>query len=209
MDHKHTAHIYLRVSTDTQDAANQMQGISAYLEKLGAQQTTICEDTASGKTNWRERQIFGILQTAERGDLIIVAEISRLARSTIQVLEILASAAEKGLIVHIVKSNLIMDGSMQSKIIATILGLAAEIEREFIAARTSEALARRKANGLPMGRPKGEAKTLKLDELTDKIEKWHELGIGWASVAKLAGCSRSTLYAWAARRKPQWLAKND
>lgn len=206
---QHQARIYLRVSTDSQDAQNQKQGITAYLEKIGNPPATIYEDTASGKTNWRQRQIADILQFSETGDLLIVAEISRLARSTLQVLEILTLAAERGLIVHIVKSNLIMDGSIQSKIIATVLGLAAEIEREFIAARTTEALARRREKGLPMGRPPGEQKTLKLDAIADSLDKWHALKLGWASVAKLAGCSRSTLYAWAARRRPDWLSYDD
>lgn len=201
-----TVRIYLRVSTDSQDAQNQRQGINTYLEKLGNPPATTYEDTASGKTHWRTRQIGDILKFSEKGDLLIVAEISRLARSTLQVLEILTAAAERGVIVHVVKSNLIMDGSMQSKIIATILGLAAEIEREFIAARTSEALKRRKEAGLKMGRPEGEAQRLKLDDLATDLDKWKSKGLGWASMAKLAGSSRSTLYAWAKRRRPEWIA---
>lgn len=205
MDTNQQAFVYLRVSTDQQDADNQRQGISAYIEKLGVKQIVTYEDTASGKTPWRSRKIATILKAAAPGQLLIVAEISRLARSTLQVLEILTEAAERGLIVHVVKSNLIMDGSMQSKIIATVLGLAAEIEREFIAARTTEALARRRAAGLPMGRPAGEARTLKLDAIAADLDKWKAKKLGWASIAKLAGTSRSTLYAWAERRRPEWL----
>lgn len=199
------AFVYLRVSTDQQDAENQRQGISAYIEKLDVKQVITHEDTASGKTPWRSRKIATILKAAAPGQLLIVAEISRLARSTLQVLEILTEAAERGLVVHVVKSNLIMDGSMQSKIIATVLGLAAEIEREFIAARTTEALARRRAAGLPMGRPAGEAKTLKLDAVTSDLDKWKSLGLNWSAIAKLAECRRSTLYAWAERRRPEWI----
>lgn len=203
------AYVYLRVSTDQQDEENQHRGITAYLEKLGARQVITYRDTASGKIPWRERKIATIINAASPGQLLVVAEISRLARSTLQVLEILTAAANAGIIVHVVKSNLIMDGTMQSKIIATVLGLAAEIEREFIAARTTEALSRRREKGLPMGRPKGEAKTLRLDAIADNLDKWHALKLGWSSVAKLAGCSRSTLYAWAARRRPDWISYDE
>jgi DNA invertase Pin-like site-specific DNA recombinase len=71
------------------------------------------------------------------------------------VLEILEHAAEKGVSVHIVENRMVMDSSIQSRITATVLELTAEIEWEFISTRTVEALARRKAQGLPLGRPKG------------------------------------------------------
>lgn len=93
-----------------------------------------------------------------------------MARSTIQVLEILELCMDKGITVHIAKQNMVLDGSMQSKIIATILGLAGEIDREFIRMRTKEALAARKAKGQILGRPPGPAKKLKLDDKREQIE---------------------------------------
>lgn len=67
-------------------------------------------------------------------------------------LEILEMAAQKGVSVHIAKNRMVMDGSMQATIIATILGLAAQIEREFISASTKEALSKRKCDGTRLGR---------------------------------------------------------
>jgi DNA invertase Pin-like site-specific DNA recombinase len=79
-------------------------------------------------------------------------------------------AAEKEISVHIVKNRMVMDDSLPSRITAKVLGLAAEIEREFISAGTVEILARRKAQGLPLGRPKGaKAKKVKLDEYRETI----------------------------------------
>lgn len=197
--------IYTRVSTDSQENENQGLGVSDYANKHDLVISSTVSDVASGSINWRERKLGNIVKTSHPGDIILVAEISRIQRSVIGVLDFLQAAAERGLIVHIIKSNLIMDGSIQSKIIATVLGLAAEIEREFIRERTTEALRRRRELGLPMGRPVGEAKTLKLDAITDDLDKWRGMGLGWAAMAKLASASRSTLYAWAERRRPEWI----
>ena len=114
---------------------------------------------------------------------------------------ILEHAVEKGVSVHIVK-NRMMDSSIQSRITATVLGLAAEIEREFISARTVEALARRKAQGLPLGRPKGaKAKKVKLDEHRETIISYLKKGVSKLYIAKIIECSPSTLYVWIDRNR--------
>ena len=86
-------------------------------------------------------------------------------------------------------------------ITATILGLAAQIEREFISARTKEALERRKAAGLPVGRPKGRATKLMLDDRRAQIVDYLNKGVSKRSVAKILGCSPTTLYSWIRRRR--------
>ena len=122
-------------------------------------------DSVSGQKRWRDRELGQLLtQTAIAGDLIVFAEISRMARSTLQVLEILECCMQRELIVHIAKQQMVLDDNLPSRITATVLGLAAEIERELISMRTKEALAKRKASGKPLGRPKGrQSAKLKLD----------------------------------------------
>ncbi|CAN5242036.1 hypothetical protein BH10PSE19_BH10PSE19_20060 [soil metagenome] len=83
----------LRVSTDHQDAKNQKFGVLDYCNSHDINPVKFIEDTASGKTAWRERAIGNILENATTGDVIVVAEVSRLGRSTLQVLEILEMAA--------------------------------------------------------------------------------------------------------------------
>ena len=192
---------YLRVSRDTQDVANQKYGILDYCNGRGISPVTLVEDTESRKKPWRERGIGQILQDASEGDVILAAEISRLGGSPLQVLEILEEAARKKASVHIVKSQIVMDGSLQSAIIATVLGLAAQIEREFISVRTKEALARRKAEGVKLGRPRGEAPRLKLDSQREMILDYLGKNVSRRSIARILGCSPSTLYAWLRRNK--------
>lgn len=192
---------YLRVSTDQQDAQNQKFGILDYCNKNNINPIKFIEDTTSGKIAWQERIIGQIMEKATIGDVIVVSEISRLGRSTLQVLEILETAAKKEISVHIAKNHMVIDGSMQSTITATILGLAAQIEREFISSRTKEALAKRKADGFKLGRPKGQSQLLKLDSFRDEITGYLKKGINKRAISKLIECSPSTLYLWLKRRK--------
>ena len=199
--------IYLRVSTDAQDVENQRHGIWEYCKTQGIDVDAVLEDTASGRVDWRIRRIGDVLSSANKGDTILVAEVSRLARSTLQVLEILKLASERQVSVVVVKNGLRFDNSMQSKITATILGLAAEIERDFISMRTKEALAKRKASGKRLGRPPGAvARQYKLDSKRSEIERYLKLGINGTAIAKLIGVSRPTLRNWLSRNTPSQIS---
>ena len=193
---------YLRVSTDQQDVENQRYGLFEYANAHKFGSLEFVEDTISGRQSWRDRVLGQLLtETAQAGDIVLFAEISRMARSTLQVLEMLEHAMTRGLIIHIAKQRMVLDGSMQSRIMATVLGLTAEIERELISQRTTEALAKRKAAGQPLGRPKGsKTKRVKLDDKEAEIRSYLDKGISKRSIAKLVECSPSTLYDWLARR---------
>lgn len=190
---------YLRVSTDQQDLDNQRHGILEYANQNGISGVQFVEDSVSGKVKWRERRIGDLLlKTMQPGDTVIFAEISRMARSTLQVLEMLEHATTN-FHVHVAKQRMRFDDSMNSKITATVLGLAAEIEREFISMRTKEALAKRKADGMTLGRPKGRAETVKLDAHREEIKRYLAKDISKRAIAKLLDCSKSTLYNWLER----------
>src|SRR5919198_5559025 len=105
---------YLRVSTDQQDVDNQRYGVLVYANTRGLGPLQFVEDTASGRLAWRERAV------------------GRLLTETVQVLEMLACCMQRGVHVHIAMQQMVLDGSLPSRITATVLGLAAEIEREFI-----------------------------------------------------------------------------
>ena len=196
-----TTYAYLRVSTNAQDVQNQKHGVLEYANQHGLSSMQFIEDSASGKKRWQERALGLLLANAGEGDTIVVSEVSRLARSTLQVLEILQHCTKQQINLHIAKNSMIFDNSMQSRITATVLGMAAEIEREFISSRTKEALAARKAAGVKLGRPQGKAQKLKLDEKRDEIQKYLDLGVSKASIAKIIGCPATTLYDYCKVRK--------
>ncbi len=195
---------YLRVSTDQQDVDNQRHGILEYCNKNKVTDLSFIEDTVSGKKKWKERKLGELIQlTMQPGDTLVVSEISRLARSTLQVLELLEVTADKKLAVHIAKQNLVFTekGDITATIMATVLGMVAQIEREFISMRTKEALAARKAAGMELGRPKGKAAKVKLDDKHSEILSLLDKGVSKRSIAKIVDCAPSTLYDWFKRHK--------
>ena len=98
---------YLRVSTNQQDVKNQRHGILEYAHQKCLGQQKFISDSVSGQKRWRDRELGKLLtKTAGSGDTIIFAEISRMARSTLQVLEILECCMQRGLSVHIAKQRL-------------------------------------------------------------------------------------------------------
>ena len=197
-----TVYAYLRVSTDAQDVANQRRGVAEYCAGRDWLPGYV-EDTASGRTPWRDRALGQLLDRMQAGDVLVCAEVSRLARSTLQVLEICKYAAERGLRLHIVKTGQVIDDSMASKVLTTMLALAAEIERDMISARTRETLARLKAEGVQLGRPPGPAQRLKLDDKAEQIDNLMRCGVALRAIARVLQCSPQTLYDWLRVRRPQ------
>ncbi len=96
------------------------------------------EEIVSGKVSWKKRKIAEIIEEFTKGNTLIVSELSRLGRSMLECMEILAVAVEKGVRVYAVKGNWMLDSSIQSKIVAMAFSMASEIERDLISQRTKE-----------------------------------------------------------------------
>lgn len=188
---------YLRISTDKQDEGSQRHIIAGSLQGVDMAGLEWIADTASGAVQWQQRAIAGAIERAEKGDQIIVSEISRIARSTVGVLTFLQAAAAKGVTVSAVKSGIKLDGSMSSKIVITMLALAAEIERDLLRERTKAALGARKAKGLPIGRqPGATGKRNKLEGRLPEIQPLLDKGVSKAAIARIFAVSRQTLHSF-------------
>lgn len=188
---------YLRVSTDHQDADNQKHGINNYVRVRNLQPLTFVEDTVSGTQHWTKRELGKIVRQCGADDVIIFSEVSRIARGTLQTLEFLKIASEKKISIHIAKQQMVFDNSINSKIIATTLALAAEIEREFISARTKEALAKLKAEGKKLGRPQGSTSVNKtLQENHNQLVDYLKKGLTKSAIAKIYDVHRNTVSSY-------------
>ena len=135
-----------------------------------------------------------------KGDVLIITELSRLGRSMLEIMEILSILLRKGVELHVVKNRQVLKDDLQSKVFAMAFSIAAEIERELISQRTKEALRRRKAEGKPLGRPKGSYSS-RLDKYKDQIEELRKKGVSISSIAKIIGVPYSTLYSYLKRRE--------
>jgi DNA invertase Pin-like site-specific DNA recombinase len=149
----------------------------------------------SGKVPWRQRRIADLLETLQAKDNIVVSELSRLGRSMLECMEILSIALQRGIHVYAVKGHWHLDQSIQSKIIAMAFSMAAEIERDLISQRTTEALRFRKAKGLPLGRPRGPGKS-KLDPYRPEIEGLLVNGSTQRFIARRYKTTEANLHNW-------------
>lgn len=154
---------YIRVSSDKQTVENQRFEINKFCKREGLEVNGWIEETISGTKTYNKRELGKLISKVKRNDLIICAELSRLGRSVFMIMEILSLCMKKECKVWTIKDNYRLGEDLQSKILAFTFALAAEIERSFISQRTKEALARKKAEGMTLGRPKGSKnKRLKL-----------------------------------------------
>jgi DNA invertase Pin-like site-specific DNA recombinase len=191
---------YLRCSTTSQDLEKNKLDILilANQKKLG--QVEFVEEKISGKVNWKKRKIFDVIQSMVSCDNLIVSELSRLGRSMLECMEILAVCTEKHINIFSVKGNWSLDNSIQSKIIAMAFSMAAEIERELMSSRTKEALQSRKLSGMKLGRPRGFGKSI-LDQHTFEIESLLKNGATKRFIASKYNISEQGLWKWLKKKK--------
>ena len=187
---------YARVSTDKQDAERQKLDIMAYCEKAGRPLSGVVVETVSSRKE--KREVYQVVESLKAGDILVVTELSRLARSAIELDEICAKVIRAGATLKSLTPDFTVDGSIQGQTMKFAIGISAQMERDFISERTKSALKARKAEGVTLGRPRGQSK---LDERRDEIEKYLGLGINKSAIAKLLGCSRSALLNWLASNK--------
>ncbi len=190
---------YIRISTDKQDLENQRYSILEYANRKKLGNVEFIEETVSGKVSWKNRKLKDLIMHLQKGDNFIVAELSRLGRSMLEIMELLDILLSKGVNIYVVKGNYELKDDIQSKVLAFAFSLASEIERELISQRTKEALARVKSEGKKIGRPKGSYSS-KLDEKREYIEELLDKGVSIASIAKILGVHYQTMRNYIKRR---------
>ena len=125
-----------------------------------------------------------------KGDVLIVTKLDRLGRSTIEVLQIIEDIKSKGIILHIIKDRLIIDGSVSNSVndmLLTLLSGFAQMERDFISERTKSALAQRKSQGIKLGRKKGAIVKSIYDEHLYTIKELLDKKVTISNISKIIG----------------------
>ncbi len=146
---------YVRVSTDHQTTENQRFEIKKFCEKNDLQIDVWIEEKISSTKDLSKRKLGRLLKRIQKDDLVIASELSRLGRNLLQIMSILHHCMDVGAKIWTIKDNYRLGADITSKVLAFAFGLSAEIERNLISQRTKEALARVKAEGKSVGRPRG------------------------------------------------------
>lgn len=187
---------YIRVSSDRQTVENQRFEINRFCSENGIKIDGWIEEIISGAKNYDKRALGKLLNKVGKGDLIICAELSRLGRNLYMIMNILYICMSKECRVWTIKDNYRLGDDIQSKVLAFAFGLSAEIERSLISQRTKEALARKKAEGVILGRPKGGHNSPNKYKLSGKeriIRRMLADNIPKAQIARVCKVHRNTL----------------
>lgn len=181
---------YIRTSTDKQDLNNQKLEIFEFAKKNKLEVDDFIEMTISSKKTSKERRIDEMLSVLDDADTLIVTELSRLGRSTAEVIGLVNELIKKKVRVIAIKQNLDMkQHDMTSKVMITLFSLFAELERDLISLRTKEALANKRAQGITLGKPKGTVQKSKFDKDQERIKELLTLGLSVRKIANLLGFS--------------------
>ncbi|MBQ3427996.1 MAG: recombinase family protein [Clostridia bacterium] len=172
---------YVRVSTTEQNTIRQ----ELIMKELGVDEIYI--DRMSGK-NANRPQLKAMLEYVRRGDTVIVAEISRFARNTKDLLELIEALNCKG-VEFVSKKEAIDTTTPTGKFMLTVFGAVAELEREYILQRQREGIAAAKSSGKYKGRKPGVYK-----DFEAVIRRWRSGEITAVFAMKTLGMSKSTFY---------------
>ena len=187
---------YIRVSSDKQTVENQRFEINKFCDRENIVINDWIEETISGTKNYSKRQLGQLLRKVSKDDIIICSELSRLGRNLFMIMEILNICMTKECRVWTIKDNYRLGEDIQSKVLAFAFGLSAEIERNLISQRTKEALARKKAEGVILGRPvgrKSDESKYKLYPKRNLIAELLKEGISRRKIANICKVDRNKL----------------
>ena len=192
---------YIRVSTDKQTVENQRFEINNFCERKELIIDKWIEETISGNKEIEKRTLGKLLKKTKKDDILICSELSRLGRSLFMIMEVLNTCMKKDVQVWTIKDNYRLGNDINSKVLAFAFGLSAEIERNLISQRTKEALARKKAEGVILGRPIGKKSAkVKLTGQEKKISDLLKRDISYSAIGRILGVHRLTVSKFAKER---------
>jgi DNA invertase Pin-like site-specific DNA recombinase len=177
---------YIRVSTDKQDLEKQRHLLLHYAQTQQMLIHEFIETEVSSQKNPHARRIDELLIKLQAGDVLLVAELSRLGRNMLETLHIINLLAENGVKLAFVRQPELSTTGPHTKLLLAIYSYFAEAEREYISMRTKQGLAAVQAQGKQLGRPKGSKnKERVLDPYHKQIRDYLQLGLNLAAIQKI------------------------
>jgi len=177
---------YIRVSSDKQDLQKQEHLLLKYAQQHDLKIDDFINIEISSRKGTKERRIDELLNRLNDGDVLLVAELSRLGRNMFEVINIINQLSENGVEVIFVRQPELSTVGPQRKLLLAIYSYFAEAEREFISMRTKQGLAAAKASGKKLGRPKGSRdKERVLDPYREQIVEYLRLGLSLSRIRSI------------------------
>ena len=189
---KPSAALYCRVSTADQSCARQERDLTAFAARAGYEVVGVFKETGSGvRLDRAERRKVMALAQARRIDVVLVTELSRWGRSTLDLLHTL-KALEAQRVSVIAMTGLAFDlTTPHGRMMATIIAGIADFERELIQERIRSGIAAAKARGKRLGRQPGQRP--KSDRLASKVMALVAIGRSYRLIGREVGLSKNTV----------------
>lgn len=187
-----TIAIYCRVSTTDQSCERQAQDLLAYAKKADFKVVGVWKETASGtKQNRAEQQKVMALAQARKIDAILVTELTRWGRSTLDLIQTLQDLQIWDVSL-IAQTGLQFDlATPQGRLIAQLMAALAEFERDLVSERVRSGLAAAKAKGKVLGRQSGQR--VKSDQLAPQVIQMVENKVSYRTIAHDLKLSKTTV----------------
>ncbi|MCA9916549.1 MAG: recombinase family protein [Anaerolineales bacterium] len=174
---------YIRISSDKQDLQKQEHLLLKYAQQHDLKINDFINIEISSRKGTKERRIDELLGRLNEGDILLVAELSRLGRNMFEVINIINQLSENGVEVVFVRQPELSTTGPHRKLLLAIYSYFAEAERDFISMRTKQGLAAARASGKKLGRPKGSRdKERALDPYREKIKEYLQLGLSLSRI---------------------------
>jgi len=177
---------YIRVSTDKQDLDTQRHLLLEYARQHHLIIDEFVDIEVSSRKSKADRRLDELSAKLQRGDLLLVAELSRLGREMLQVLNFINDLNDKGVDITFVQQPELSTSGPHGKLLLAIYSYFAEAERDFISMRVKQGLAAARAKGVKLGRPQGSRNRERvLDADRDRILDYLQRGVNLANIRKI------------------------
>ena len=197
---------YLRISTEQQNLNNQKLAILDYANKNNFKIDKFEENIISSSRTLAERKIITLLDELKANDTLIISELSRLGRSTMEVLALVNQLVEKGITLIIIKENLTLNKNnrddIANDVLLTVFAMLSKLEKSLIKQRTKETLSNLKSRGIQLGKPKGTIQKSIYDNHLQTIKECLAKQMNIPNISKWIGLGTERgLFDYVKRRK--------
>lgn len=184
---------YGRVSTDDQNLDRQID----QLKEFGIESNYIFLEKMTGTKKDRP-QLMRLLEYARPGDTIVITDLTRISRSTKDLISLVEDLGSRGINIKSLKESWLDTATAQGKLMFTIMAGLAQFERDLISERTKEGLKSARARGRSGGRPK-----VKKENIDQALMLYETQKVPIQEICKMCKISKNTLYNYVRLKKEQ------